>query len=113
RSAATVEAAAEAAINFERPAGWTRENPRGGHGWGRRLAYAQGLLPGGQEPAGPAPAWVDALPPEKRIALAGKAEAEAERRARLDGFERQAFGERLDDHLASVAATGEGLPGIT
>lgn len=41
RAAASVEDAAAAFIGFERPQGWTSANPRGGHGWGNRLAAAQ------------------------------------------------------------------------
>jgi hypothetical protein len=42
-----VSQANDAMISFERPSGWTRENPRGGHGWDNRLANAQRLLGGG------------------------------------------------------------------
>lgn len=43
RSAGTVEQAAEAFIGFERPAGWTPENPRGGGGWDERYRNARVL----------------------------------------------------------------------
>lgn len=43
-SAATnVEEAVAAFMHFERPQGYTRENPRGGHAFGNRLAYARSL----------------------------------------------------------------------
>lgn len=41
RAARTVEQATEAMIGFERPKGWTADNPRAGHGWKNRLANAQ------------------------------------------------------------------------
>ncbi len=41
RRSQTVEEATAAAIGFERPAGWSARNPRWGHGWGNRLAYAR------------------------------------------------------------------------
>lgn len=43
RSAKNIEQAAEAAIAFERPIGWSRQNPRNGHGWKNRLAFAKSL----------------------------------------------------------------------
>lgn len=39
--AGTLEAATEALMHFERPQGYSARNPRGGHGWSNRLAYAQ------------------------------------------------------------------------
>lgn len=49
-SATTLDDAVAAFMHFERPQGWTLENPRGGHGYSNRLAYAKGLLgrPGGE-----------------------------------------------------------------
>ncbi len=43
RAARTVEEATAAAIGYERPRGWTPENPKGGHGWSNRLAAAQSV----------------------------------------------------------------------
>lgn len=40
KSAKTVDEATAAMIGFERPRGWSAANPRGGHGWGNRLAAA-------------------------------------------------------------------------
>jgi|GEM_PF-2839077 len=50
RSATDVTAANAAMISFERPQGWTRDNPQAGDGWSNRLANAQRLL-GGEAPA--------------------------------------------------------------
>jgi hypothetical protein len=48
RNARNVDEAASAFIGFERPQGWTAQNPRGGHGYQNRLNNAQRLL--GQGP---------------------------------------------------------------
>lgn len=53
-AARTVEEATAAAIGYERPQGWTPQNPRGGHGWGNRLAAAQSVY--GMRVAAPPPA---------------------------------------------------------
>lgn len=45
--AQTVEDAARAAIAYERPAGFSWDNPTGGHGWDNRLSHARNLLGGG------------------------------------------------------------------
>jgi hypothetical protein len=43
-AARNVDEATAAMISFERPSGWTPKNPRRGHGWGKRRAYAQDAL---------------------------------------------------------------------
>jgi|GEM_PF-2368306 len=40
KAARTVDEATAAMIGYERPAGWSPDNPRGGHGWNNRLAMA-------------------------------------------------------------------------
>lgn len=40
KAAKNVDEATAAMIGFERPAGWSDANPRGGHGWDNRLAMA-------------------------------------------------------------------------
>jgi hypothetical protein len=55
RAAKTPEAAAAAFINYERPQGWTPENPQGGHGFANRVANAQAVAGGGRRRP-PAPA---------------------------------------------------------
>ena len=39
-----INEALEVAIGYERPAGWKRDNPRGGHGWANREAFAKSIL---------------------------------------------------------------------
>ena len=39
-----IDEALEIAIGYERPAGYKPENPRAGHGWAQREAYARSLL---------------------------------------------------------------------
>ncbi|TYC51620.1 hypothetical protein FMN50_20270 [Rhodobacterales bacterium] len=43
RNATNLDEAVAAFMHFERPAGYTRENPTAGHGYSNRLAYAKGL----------------------------------------------------------------------
>ncbi|NDV87038.1 hypothetical protein GTW51_10025 [Aurantimonas aggregata] len=61
--AGTLEAATEALMHFERPQGYSARNPRAGHGWSNRLAYAQwaATLGGGSPAPQNAPAGVTAL----------------------------------------------------
>ena len=44
RAAPDVRAATRAAISFERPQGWTVDNPEAGHGWANRFGAASALL---------------------------------------------------------------------
>ncbi|WP_026868783.1 phage tail tip lysozyme [Inquilinus limosus] len=46
RNAKTLEEANDIFIGFERPRGWTKENPRGGDGWQNRLNYARQIMEG-------------------------------------------------------------------
>ena len=39
-----IDEALEVAIGYERPAGYKPDNPRGGHGWAQREAFARSLL---------------------------------------------------------------------
>ncbi|WP_245465834.1 phage tail tip lysozyme, partial [Mesorhizobium sp. M7A.T.Ca.TU.009.02.1.1] len=68
-AARTVEEATAAAVGFERPQGWTPQNPAGAHGWNTRLAAARSIYgaPVTANPTGDTiPAAVDttaAIPP--------------------------------------------------
>lgn len=44
KQAKTVQEASEAVIGYLRPAGYTRDNPRGGHAFAKRLALAEKLM---------------------------------------------------------------------
>lgn len=44
KNARNVEEATAAMIGYERPQGWTPNNPMGGHGWQNRLKYAQSFM---------------------------------------------------------------------
>lgn len=60
KAARNIDEATAAAIGYERPQGWTPQNPRGGHGWANRLAAARSVYGGGAPPAAAAaPAGVD------------------------------------------------------
>lgn len=43
-AAKNIDEALEAAIGYERPAGYKIDNPRAGHGWANREKFAKGLL---------------------------------------------------------------------
>lgn len=43
-AAKNIDEALEAAIGYERPRGYSVENPRAGHGWANREKFAKGLL---------------------------------------------------------------------
>lgn len=90
QSATTVEQAVTAWMHFERPAGYSPDNPRGGHGYAARLANAKRLLgqsgdtsameTGGSSGTGryvlgDAPDDVKGLSFEKRLALLRQAES--------------------------------------
>jgi len=44
KSAKNIDEALEAAIGYERPRGYKPDNPRAGHGWSNREAFAKSLL---------------------------------------------------------------------
>lgn len=48
RASPDVRSATRAVIGFERPQGYTTENPEGGHGWANRFNVAQSLLSTGK-----------------------------------------------------------------
>jgi hypothetical protein len=66
RAAKTPQEAATAFINFERPQGWTPENPQGGHGYSNRVANAVAVAGGSTGRAGEA--WFN----EARIEQVGR-----------------------------------------
>lgn len=49
QAAQDIPGATAAMISYERPQGWSRDNPTGGHGWDNRLAWAAEI--GGANPA--------------------------------------------------------------
>jgi hypothetical protein len=51
RQASTLEDAVAAFIGYERPQGWSADNPRGGHGFSNRLSFAKELAGGGKSAA--------------------------------------------------------------
>ena len=44
KAASNLESALEAAIGYERPRGYTKDNPRAGHGWDNRKKFAESLM---------------------------------------------------------------------
>lgn len=96
RNARTVDEAAQAAIGYERPAGWSADNPTGGHGYANRLANAQALYgsTGGSTGAAYAAGGINgeytpsSLPPEGLVAgttSAAPPSAGAPQQARTSG----------------------------
>lgn len=64
RSAPDVRSATRAVIGYERPQGWTADNPEAGHGWGNRFGVAQALLnTGGSGQSGTPPQSAPGTPP--------------------------------------------------
>ncbi len=60
RAAKTPQEAAAAFINYERPQGWTPENPQAGHGFANRVANAAAVAAGGAAPTtGAGAAWFE------------------------------------------------------
>lgn len=70
-AARSVEEATAAAIGFERPAGWTPQNPQGGHGWANRLAAARSVFGA----SSPAPAGTDPVTTASTVGGAAPAAA--------------------------------------
>lgn len=61
RNAKDVDEATAAFVGYERPAGWSSANPRGGHNYKGRLKFASAAAGGSINPE-----WMDRLPPEQR-----------------------------------------------
>lgn len=74
RSSGNLDDAVAAFMGFERPQGWTPQNPRGGHGWSNRLAYAKGAL-GTVEDVAVDPIQTGATPPPGVSSTAARAVA--------------------------------------
>lgn len=69
RAAKTPQDAAAAFINYERPQGWTADNPQAGHGFANRVANAQAVAAGSAAPTtGAGAAWFN----EARIEQVGR-----------------------------------------
>jgi hypothetical protein len=129
RRATTVEDATAIAIGYERPQGWTPENPRGGHNFSGRLTYAQqvfGLARGGvpiSPPSLPAAASVPAKP-QPAAAAGGDAPPPAApfqlthsftiRGQAYDNAAQQIYGQRLETKaladLEQIATANPGAP---
>ncbi|WP_159585914.1 phage tail tip lysozyme [Chelativorans xinjiangense] len=82
KDAKTVDEATAAFIGYERPAGWTSKNPRGGHNYSGRLNFAARAA--GQEVN---PDWYQRLSPEHQAKLQREADAARTRKnVELQGF---------------------------
>lgn len=84
KNARTVDEATAAFIGFERPRGWSADNPRAGHNYSGRLKFAAQAA--GQEVN---PDWYKAISPEQRAVIDHEAEIRrnqlsAETRGQID-----------------------------
>lgn len=68
-AATNLEEATAAFMSFERPAGWTVDNPRGGHAWNQRLANAQAIM--GDAAHGTPPVAADPTQGNVQVLLTG------------------------------------------
>lgn len=82
KGAKTIDEATAAFVGYERPKGWTPQNPRGGHGFGNRLAAAQKVA-GVEVTATATEADMDprfkSLPLTQRLSLLDQVDAAAKR----------------------------------
>lgn len=86
RGAKTPEEAARAFIGFERPAGFTWDNPTGGHGWDNRLKNAYALLDQ-PLPDGSAPTQTAKAPSSDTMKIAGYDVSRSGIASLLDGLD--------------------------
>jgi hypothetical protein len=75
KAAKTIDEATAAFISYERPQGWTPQNPRGGHNYSGRLKNAAGAA--GAEIN---PDWYQRISPEQRAAIDRQAETASNQR---------------------------------
>lgn len=82
KNAKTVDEATAAFISYERPAGWTANNPRGGHNYSGRLKFAARAA--GEEVD---PEWFQRLSPEQQFKLRNEADTVRNRKnVELQGY---------------------------
>lgn len=116
--AGDVRAATRAAISALRPAGWSRSNPEGGHGFGARYRNAATAMH--QFGNGPAPApyrgstMAAGLPEDTRRALELETEQELFQQNRQQEASRREEAQRttlaIQDDIASIERTGKEAP---
>lgn len=98
QSAKNVDEATAAMIGYERPAGWTRANPRAGHGWGNRIGHARRLLEVGGSSS---PSAVEAPQPVKMDTPLALRKGGGVKNDAYNAAAVQAFGWRLDAQLSA------------
>jgi hypothetical protein len=116
--AGDVREATRAAISALRPAGWSRSNPEGGHGFGARFRNAATALH--QFGNGPAPSpyrgstMAAGLPEEARRSLELETERELFQQQRQQEQATRVEAQRtqlaIQDDVASIERTGQGVP---
>lgn len=104
KQAKTVDEATAAFIGYERPQGWSENNPRAGHGWGNRLSHAARLAGKYQ------PGVAEIIPPDQRERLLTRANAEVEREAESEKFNVRRL---VADDTSGLLAVGRGVEGLS
>lgn len=89
RSAGTVEQAAAAFAGYERPAGWSPQNPRGAHNFSGRVSFAQQAAGVEITGAGPDPSFAN-IPADRRLVLANKADVQFDQQIRTQAAQAKA-----------------------
>lgn len=111
RSAKTVDEATAAMIGYERPRGWTPENPRGGHNFAGRLKHAEDVA-GGAVISGRINDDLDSdprfqnVPFEDRLALRADAEREVEAARAADAAARKQLNDSVINALQNNIVYG-------
>jgi hypothetical protein len=114
RNAGTVGDATAAAVGYERPAGYTPQNPQGASHYGQRLSAAQQLV------TGPGGATAQPAPPNKPFIAQGvspdiqKADQDAISKLRDTANDRRFLATRANEFVNKMGdlATGPGYEGI-
>lgn len=106
KNAKTVDEATAAFIGYERPKGWTVDNPRGGHGYRNRLANAAGLLGQDVETGRTPSAELSNIPYERRQQLADWGTAQIDRQRRKAEDEQAALYTQARDAMDLGIETG-------
>lgn len=105
KNAKTVDEATAAFIGYERPRGWTADNPRGGHNFKGRLTFAA-------QASGEVvkPEWFTNLSPERQLALEQRASAQQREMDNLANAQLTATRKQTkDDYSLRIATTDPSL----
>lgn len=104
KEAKTPEEAAAAFAHFERPRGYTPDNPRGSHGFSNRARHATLAFRsfGSEDAADDVDDRFKSIPFERRVVFANKAAAEIRRREAEDVVRQKQYVEGVENYRAYV-----------